>query len=42
MPHPEAFVHYTQHPRWTREVHGVEGDWPEDILKTHTNTFLEN
>jgi len=19
MPHPEAFVHYTQHPRWTRE-----------------------
>jgi len=24
MPHPEAFVHYTQHPRWTRE------DLPED------------
>jgi len=20
MPHPEAFVHYTQHPRWTREA----------------------
>jgi phosphoribosylformylglycinamidine synthase len=19
MPHPEAFVHFTQHPRWTRE-----------------------
>jgi len=24
MPHPEAYVHYTQHPRWTRE------DLPED------------
>ena len=26
MPHPEAFVHYTQHPRWTREALEVEGD----------------
>lgn len=26
MPHPEAFVHYTQHPRWTREVLPEEGD----------------
>jgi phosphoribosylformylglycinamidine synthase len=26
MPHPEAFVHYTQHPRWTREALPVEGD----------------
>jgi phosphoribosylformylglycinamidine (FGAM) synthase-like amidotransferase family enzyme len=26
MPHPEAFVHYTQHPRWTREQLPVEGD----------------
>ncbi len=26
MPHPEAFVHYTQHPRWTRESLPVEGD----------------
>jgi len=26
MPHPEAFVHYTQHPRWTREELPVEGD----------------
>ena len=26
MPHPEAFVHYTQHPRWTREYLPEEGD----------------
>ena len=26
MPHPEAFVHYTQHPRWSREELPVEGD----------------
>ena len=26
MPHPEAFVHYTQHPRWTREELPKEGD----------------
>jgi phosphoribosylformylglycinamidine synthase len=26
MPHPEAFVHYTQHPRWTREELPEEGD----------------
>lgn len=26
MPHPEAFVHYTQHPRWTREHLPEEGD----------------
>ncbi len=26
MPHPEAFVHYTQHPRWTREGLPEEGD----------------
>ena len=25
MPHPEAFVHYTQHPRWTREELPEEG-----------------
>jgi len=25
MPHPEAYVHYTQHPRWTREVLPEEG-----------------
>jgi phosphoribosylformylglycinamidine (FGAM) synthase-like amidotransferase family enzyme len=25
MPHPEAFVHYTQHPRWTREQLPEEG-----------------
>jgi phosphoribosylformylglycinamidine synthase len=25
MPHPEAFVHYTQHPRWTREALPPEG-----------------
>ena len=26
MPHPEAYVHYTQHPRWTREQLPEEGD----------------
>ncbi len=26
MPHPEAFVHYTQHPRWTREDLPEAGD----------------
>lgn len=26
MPHPEAFVHRTQHPRWTREDVQSEGD----------------
>lgn len=26
MPHPEAFVHYTQHPRWTREELPETGD----------------
>ncbi len=26
MPHPEAFVHYTTHPRWTRAVLPEEGD----------------
>lgn len=25
MPHPEAYVHYTQHPRWTREELPEEG-----------------
>ncbi len=26
MPHPEAYVHYTQHPRWTRENLPEEGE----------------
>jgi phosphoribosylformylglycinamidine synthase subunit PurQ / glutaminase len=26
MPHPEAYVHYTQHPRWTREKLSEDGD----------------
>ncbi len=26
MPHPEAFVHYTQHPRWTRESLPEKGE----------------
>jgi phosphoribosylformylglycinamidine synthase subunit PurQ / glutaminase len=26
MPHPEAFVHYTQHPHWTRQDLPEEGD----------------
>ena len=26
MPHPEAYVHYTQHPRWTRSELPEDGD----------------
>lgn len=26
MPHPEAFTHFTNHPRWTREQLAEEGD----------------
>lgn len=26
MPHPERFIHFTQHPRWTRETLPHEGD----------------
>jgi phosphoribosylformylglycinamidine synthase I len=26
MPHPEAFVHFTQHPHWTRERRPEEGE----------------
>jgi phosphoribosylformylglycinamidine synthase I len=25
MPHPEAYLHYTNHPRWTRETLPIEG-----------------
>jgi phosphoribosylformylglycinamidine synthase len=25
MPHPEAYLHYTNHPRWTREKLPVAG-----------------
>jgi len=35
MPHPEAFIHYTQHPRWTREKLPQEGDG----LKIFQNAF---
>jgi phosphoribosylformylglycinamidine synthase len=26
MPHPEAFLHRTNHPRWTRETLPVDGE----------------
>ena len=26
MPHPERFIRWTQHPRWTREPHKERGD----------------
>jgi phosphoribosylformylglycinamidine synthase len=26
MPHPEAYTHFTNHPRWTREILQEEGD----------------
>ncbi len=41
MPHPEAFVHYTQHPRWTREVLDTEGDGLK-IFRNAYNYILEN
>ena len=25
MPHPEAFLHFTNHPRWTRKQSSEEG-----------------
>ena len=41
MPHPEAFVHYTQHPRWTREPLDTEGDGLK-IFKNAYKYSLEN
>jgi phosphoribosylformylglycinamidine synthase subunit PurQ / glutaminase len=35
MPHPEAYIHYTQHPRWTRE--DVRNE--ENGLKIFNNAF---
>jgi len=40
MPHPEAFVHYTQHPRWTREQLPEAGDGL--ILYTNAAEFVRN
>lgn len=40
MPHPEAFVHYTQHPRWTRETLPESGDGL--ILYTNAASYVRN
>jgi phosphoribosylformylglycinamidine synthase len=40
MPHPEAFVHYTQHPRWTRETLPEEGDGL--ILYKNAANYVKN
>jgi phosphoribosylformylglycinamidine synthase len=40
MPHPEAFVHYTQHPRWTREHLPEAGDGL--ILYKNAAEFVKN
>ena len=40
MPHPEAFVHYTQHPRWTREQLPEAGDGL--ILYQNAADFVRN
>ncbi|MEI6305955.1 MAG: phosphoribosylformylglycinamidine synthase subunit PurQ [Deltaproteobacteria bacterium] len=40
MPHPEAFVHRTQHPRWTREQLPEEGDGL--ILFRNAAEYLRN
>ncbi len=36
MPHPEAYLHYTNHPRWTREILPEEG-MGLDIFKNAIN-----
>lgn len=41
MPHPEAFVHYTQHPRWTREALEIEGGGLR-LFKNAYKYILEN
>ena len=41
MPHPEAFVHRTQHPRWTREEVPEEGEGLR-IFKNAFDYVLEN
>jgi phosphoribosylformylglycinamidine synthase len=41
MPHPEAFVHRTQHPRWTRETLEVEGGGLQ-IFKNAHKYIVEN
>ena len=40
MPHPEAFTHYTNHPRWTRESLPEEGDGL--ILFRNAATYARN
>jgi len=35
MPHPEAFVHYTQHPHWTREQLPEEGNGLQIFRNAH-------
>lgn len=41
MPHPEAYVSYTQHPRWTREELREEGDGL-GIFRNAFNYIWEN
>jgi len=41
MPHPEAFLHRTNHPRWTRENLPEEGDGLQ-IFKNAVNYIREN
>ena len=41
MPHPEAFVHYTHHPRWTREKLPEEGQGLK-IFRNAYNYILEH
>lgn len=40
MAHPEAFTHYTQHPRWTREQLSEDGDGM--ILYKNAVNFVKN
>ncbi|MDH4249149.1 MAG: phosphoribosylformylglycinamidine synthase subunit PurQ [Deltaproteobacteria bacterium] len=41
MPHPEAYNHYTNHPRWTRQVaeHGAPTDETGDGLALFRNAY---
>lgn len=41
MPHPEAFIHFTQHPRWTREALEEDGKGL-NIFKNAYQYIIEN
>ena len=42
MPHPEAFVHRTNHPRWTREQLPEEGDGLNSVRRNAAEYVRNN